>query len=170
MTPDLDRAAAATVGEALRALEYDGDTIAGLIGEDAVGGEREEVIVAERRLSESPLETMIRLLYLQLPVAAARLERGVADALVATRLVSRQGERRDRRQRCAAGAKNDRVPALQDLRRDVHRNIRPRFEVCPDHPDRRHRADGDGDNPGYCEERWAPVTARVRRLTWRRLS
>ena len=36
---------------------------------------------------------MIRLLYLQLPVAAAHLEPGVADALVATRLVSRQGER-----------------------------------------------------------------------------
>ena len=72
MTPNLDRAAAATVGGALRALEYDRDTIAGLIGEDAVGGEREEVIVAERRLSESPLETMIRLLYLQLPVAADR--------------------------------------------------------------------------------------------------
>ncbi len=92
MTPDLDRAAAATAGEALRALEYDGDTIAGLIGEDAVGGEREDVIVAERRLSESPLETVIRLLYLQLPVAARRLESGLADALVATRLVSRQGE------------------------------------------------------------------------------
>src|ERR1051326_8983740 len=92
MTPDLDRAAAGTAGDALRALEYDGDTIAGLIGEDAVGGEREDVIVAERRLSESPLETVIRLLYLQLPVAAKRLESGLADALVATRLVSRQGE------------------------------------------------------------------------------
>lgn len=93
MTPEPDRAAAATIGEALRALDYDGDTIADLIGEDAVGGEHEEVIVAERRLSESPLETLIRLLYLQLPVGAGRLERGVADALVATRLVSRQGER-----------------------------------------------------------------------------
>jgi methylase of polypeptide subunit release factors len=92
MPPELDRAAAARVGEALRELDYEGDTIAGLIGEDAVGGEREEVIVAERRLSESPLETMIRLLYLQLPVALGRVEGGIADALVATRLVSRQDE------------------------------------------------------------------------------
>jgi methylase of polypeptide subunit release factors len=92
MTPDPDRAAAATIGDALRAVDYEGDTIAGLIGEDAVGGEREEVIVAERRLSESPLETLIRLLYLQLPVGSSRVERELADALAATRLVSRQGE------------------------------------------------------------------------------
>jgi methylase of polypeptide subunit release factors len=92
MTPDPDRAAAATIGDALRALDYDGDVIAGLIGEDAVGGEREEVIVAERRLSESPLETLIRLLYLQLPVASRSVERGLAEALAATGLVSPQGE------------------------------------------------------------------------------
>jgi methylase of polypeptide subunit release factors len=92
MTPEPDRAAAATIGDALRALDYDGETLAGLIGEDAVGGEREEVIVAERRLSESPVETLIRLLYLQLPVASGRVEHRLADALAATRLVSRQGD------------------------------------------------------------------------------
>jgi methylase of polypeptide subunit release factors len=91
MTPEPDRGAAATIGDALRELEYDGETIPDLIGDDAVAGEREDIVVAERRLSESPLETLVRLLYLQLPVAASRVDSRVADALVRTRLVSRRG-------------------------------------------------------------------------------
>ena len=50
----------------MRGLGYEGDAISDLIGDDIA--EREEVVVAERRLSESPLETAIRLLYLELAV------------------------------------------------------------------------------------------------------
>ena len=88
-SPVQDRAAAQTLGEALRDLDYESDTIVDLIGEDVV--EREEVVVAERRLSESPLESMVRLLYLELPVPERKVDSGVAEALVAVGLVSRAG-------------------------------------------------------------------------------
>ncbi|MDE3025915.1 MAG: hypothetical protein KGI93_10140, partial [Acidobacteriota bacterium] len=87
--PVPDRAAAAALGDALRGLAYEADTISELIGDDIA--EREEVVVAERRLSESPLESMIRLLYLELPVAERKIGSGVAEALVALGLVSRSG-------------------------------------------------------------------------------
>ena len=89
-----DPAAAATLGGILRKLDYDGDTIPGLVGEEVA--EREDVVVAERRLSESPLETAIRLLYLELPVAEKKaLEAfgsGGVDILLTTRLVDRRGD------------------------------------------------------------------------------
>jgi len=91
--PVPDRAAAATLGDALRGLGYEADTISELIGDDIA--EREEVVVAERRLSESPLESMIRLLYLELPVAERKVDSGVAEALLALGLVSRSGSTLD---------------------------------------------------------------------------
>ena len=89
-----DPAAAATLGGILRKLDYDGDTIPDLVGEEVA--EREDVVVAERRLSESPLETAIRLLYLELSVtekkALKALGSGGVDALLATGLVDRRGD------------------------------------------------------------------------------
>jgi len=90
-SPVPDRAAAATLGAALRALHYDGDTVSDLIGDD-VAGSREEVVVAERRLSESPVETAIRLLYLELPVPAVGVASGIAEALLSLGLASRTGD------------------------------------------------------------------------------
>jgi len=84
--PDLD--AAQVVGDALRELGYEADTISDLIGDDVA--EREEVVVAERRLSESPLETAIRLLYLELAVPERKLDSGLAEALLSTNLVERK--------------------------------------------------------------------------------
>ena len=89
--PVPDRAAASALAAALRALDYDGDTVSDLIG-DEVGGDREEIVVAERRLSESPVENAIRVLYLQLPLPARRLPAGMPDALVALGLASREGD------------------------------------------------------------------------------
>ncbi|HEY2543783.1 MAG TPA: methyltransferase, partial [Gaiellaceae bacterium] len=89
-SPVPDRAAAQTLGAALRALDYDGDVISDLIGDEIA--EREEVVVAERRLSESPLETAIRLLYLQLPVPERKVDSGVAEALLTLGLVTREGK------------------------------------------------------------------------------
>ena len=92
--PVPDRPAAEALGDALRGVGYEGDVISELIGDDVA--EREEVVVAERRLSESPLETAIRLLYLQLAVpeakAAAAFGSGAVDALLATQLVVREGD------------------------------------------------------------------------------
>ncbi len=88
MNPVPDRAAAAALGAALRALDYEGDVVTDLIG-DEVAGEREEIVVAERRLSESPVETAIRLLYLQLPVPESRIDSGMAEALLTLGLASR---------------------------------------------------------------------------------
>jgi methylase of polypeptide subunit release factors len=89
-----DPAAAATLGGLLRKLDYDGDTIPDLVGEEVA--EREDVVVAERRLSESPLETAIRLLYLELAVpekkAVAALGSAGVDALLITGLVDRAGD------------------------------------------------------------------------------
>jgi methylase of polypeptide subunit release factors len=78
------------LGDALRDLGYEGDTISELIGDEI--GEREEVVVAERRLSESPLETAIRLLYLELPQPERKVEPGMVEALLATNLVARNGD------------------------------------------------------------------------------
>jgi methylase of polypeptide subunit release factors len=85
-----DRSAAHALGAALRGLGYEGDTISELIGDEV--GEREEVVVAERRLSESPLEAVIRLLYLQLAVPERRVDSGLAEAVLALGLASREGD------------------------------------------------------------------------------
>jgi methylase of polypeptide subunit release factors len=85
-----DRAAAAALGAALRALDYEADTIEDLL-DGEVAGEREEIVVAERRLSESALENAIRLLYLQMPVAERRLPREVAAPVLALGLATRSG-------------------------------------------------------------------------------
>ena len=87
--PSPDRDAALAVGEFLRGLGYDGDVITDLVGDDVA--EREEVVVAERRLSESPLENVIRLLYLELPMPEPKIEPAVAAALGKLGLVSREG-------------------------------------------------------------------------------
>jgi methylase of polypeptide subunit release factors len=93
-SPVPDRAAAQALGAVLRGLGYEGDAISDLIGDDIA--EREEVVVAERRLSESPLETAIRLLYLELAVperkAVAAFGSGGVEALLATNLVGRRGD------------------------------------------------------------------------------
>jgi methylase of polypeptide subunit release factors len=93
-SPVPDRPAAEVLGAALRGLGYEGDAISDLVGDEVE--EREEVVVAERRLSESSLETAIRLLYLELAVpegkAVAAFGSGGVDALLATKLVSRRGD------------------------------------------------------------------------------
>ena len=48
-SPVPDRPAAQALGASLRGLGYEGDAISDLVGDDIA--EREEVVVAERRLS-----------------------------------------------------------------------------------------------------------------------
>ena len=85
-----DRAAARALGSVLRRLGYVEDALEELVGDDAFGGGREEVLVAERRLGDSKLETAIRLLFLQRPVperdAVEALGRKAVDGLAKTGL------------------------------------------------------------------------------------
>ncbi|HKT44529.1 MAG TPA: methyltransferase [Gaiellaceae bacterium] len=90
-SPVPDRAAAHALGAFLRDLDYEADVITDLIGDDVA--EREEVVVAERRLSESALESVIRLLYLELPVPERRVESGAAEAMLTLGLVARERQK-----------------------------------------------------------------------------
>ena len=95
--PNPDLAAAARLGDALRAVGYSTEAIEELLGEDGPSADLAESVVLERRLPPSPIATTIRLLLLQRPVAhsAAVTALGPAgvDALLTLGLVTEEGER-----------------------------------------------------------------------------
>jgi len=85
-----DTVAAERLGTTLRRAGYSEDAIQGLLGEDAYSSERADTPAEERRLPDTPLATLVRLLFLQLPVSAeeaeAALGRDGVDALEVTGL------------------------------------------------------------------------------------
>ena len=85
-----DPGAARTLGEAFRALDYSEGAISRLLGDEAYAGDPEDAPVAERRLPQTELGTVIRAFFLQLPVsrraAGAALGRRGLAALEATGL------------------------------------------------------------------------------------
>src|SRR6266516_964738 len=84
--PVVDRTAATSLGAALRRIGYTETALDRLLD----GDEAEDAVVAERRLPDSPLATVVRALYLQLPIptedAVRALGREAVDALAATGL------------------------------------------------------------------------------------
>jgi methylase of polypeptide subunit release factors len=88
--PTADRASANFLGEALRRLDYSEETIVDLLGDDAYSGDREDVPVFERRLSSTPVDTVVRLFFLQVrvpvPDVTAALGSRSVEALGATGL------------------------------------------------------------------------------------
>jgi methylase of polypeptide subunit release factors len=90
MSGDLvaDAVAAERLGTALRRAGYSDDGVHGLLGEDAYSSERGDTPAEERRLPDTPLATLVRLLFLQLPVSADEaqnaLGREAVEALEAT--------------------------------------------------------------------------------------
>jgi methylase of polypeptide subunit release factors len=86
--PIPDRAAARTVGDALRRVGYSEDSVIELLGEDGYGITSDDVPVGDRRLPDTRLGTVVRALFLQLPVPtpelAHALGRAAVDALAAT--------------------------------------------------------------------------------------
>lgn len=83
MLPNLDKAAAKALGDALRRVSYDEDAIEELLGEEAWSTALEDVPVHERRLPHSPLATAIRLFFLELPVSRRDAEAALGSAGVA---------------------------------------------------------------------------------------
>src|SRR6266567_4154340 len=88
--PIPDPKAAAALGAALRRARYSEETILELLGEEAYSHDRDDLPVDERRLPKTQLATLIRALFLQVPVstgdAVAALGRRGVDALAATGL------------------------------------------------------------------------------------
>ena len=85
-----DTVAAETLGTALRRGGYSEDAVYRLLGDEAYSSERGDIPADERRLPETPLATLVRLFFLQLPVNADEAEvalgRSGIDALEATGL------------------------------------------------------------------------------------
>jgi methylase of polypeptide subunit release factors len=88
--PVPDTAAATTLGAALRDVGYSEEAVHRLLGEDAYSGDRDDALVDERRLPHTHLGTVVRALFLQLPVstrdAAQALGRRGVEALRSTGL------------------------------------------------------------------------------------
>jgi methylase of polypeptide subunit release factors len=88
--PVADREAAQVLGSALRRVGYSSATVERVFGEDAYSIDRDDALVAERRLPQTPIGTVARLLFLQLRVpvadAVSALGRRSVEALVATGL------------------------------------------------------------------------------------
>jgi len=71
--PTFDRDAAIELGEALRLAGYNEPAISDMLGDDAWGNEPDDVAVNERRLAPTPVGTVVRALFLQLPVSRNEL-------------------------------------------------------------------------------------------------
>src|SRR6266700_938018 len=88
--PIPDKKAATALGAALRKARYSEDTVLELLGDEAYSHDRDDLPVDERRLPKTHLATLVRALFLQVPVstadAVAALGRRGVDALVATGL------------------------------------------------------------------------------------
>jgi methylase of polypeptide subunit release factors len=95
--PVADRRAAATARTALDAVGYTERRIIDLLGDDGPGADEPEVPVLERRLPDSPLACVIRLLLLQVPVEEAEalgaLGPDGVGAIVSLGLANRDGDR-----------------------------------------------------------------------------
>lgn len=83
--PVADKKAASALGASLRRLGYDEEAVLDMLGEDAYGNDHEDLPVDERRLARSRMGTVVRLLFLELPVsrkdAVAALGERAVEAL-----------------------------------------------------------------------------------------
>ena len=80
--PIPDRAAARTLGDALRRIGYSEDAVVELLGEEGYGITRDDVPVGERRLPDTRLGTVVRVLFLQQPVPTADVTHAIGRAAV----------------------------------------------------------------------------------------
>ena len=80
--PFPDKSAGHTLGSAMRRLAYSEDGVVRLLGEDAYAAGREDVPVLDRLLPDTPLATVIRAFFLELPVPLENAVRALGDAAV----------------------------------------------------------------------------------------
>jgi methylase of polypeptide subunit release factors len=71
-SPEPDHEAAASLGDLLREIGYDGDTIEELLGEDGIAADLDDSVPFALRLPDDELGDVLRLLLLNRPVAANR--------------------------------------------------------------------------------------------------
>lgn len=88
--PKPDTEAATKLGDALRALRYDDDSITELLDDDAIAADVAEAVVYARRLDDDPTSSAIALLLLSRPVPRASF--AAADALIALGLATEEGD------------------------------------------------------------------------------
>jgi methylase of polypeptide subunit release factors len=81
--PDVDLKAAAALGAALRRVRYSEAAVLDMLGEEAYSHERDELPADERRLAPSRLGTVVRALFLQLPVERGELAAALGERAVA---------------------------------------------------------------------------------------
>src|SRR3954452_7408321 len=95
--PVADARAGATLGRALRAARYDEESIIALLGDDGPAADLTDVAVYDRRLPETPIGNLIRLLLLQISIArdaaVAALGEDGLDALLTTQVARSDGDR-----------------------------------------------------------------------------
>lgn len=87
--PTPDHAAATKLGNALRALHYDDETITDLLDDDAIAADLPESLVYARRLGDDEISTTVALLLLGRPVPRAAFP--AVDALLALGLATEDG-------------------------------------------------------------------------------
>jgi methylase of polypeptide subunit release factors len=80
--PTVDPRAAAALGAALRRVRYSEPAVLEMLGEEAYSHERDDLPVDERRLAASRLGTVVRALFLQLPVARVELAAALGERAV----------------------------------------------------------------------------------------
>ena len=80
--PQADTKAASALGAALRRVRYSEPAVLEMLGDDAYSHERDDLPRDERRLAPTRLGTVVRGLFLQLPVARAELAGALGERAV----------------------------------------------------------------------------------------
>jgi methylase of polypeptide subunit release factors len=80
--PIADTKAASALGSALRRIGYSEDSVLDMLGEDAYGSDRDDLPVDERRLRRNRIGTVVRLLFLELPVPRVDLVAALGERAV----------------------------------------------------------------------------------------
>ena len=80
--PNVDTRAASALGAALRRVRYSEESVLDMLGEDAYSHDRDELPRDERRVEPTRLGTVVRAIFLQLPVSRAELAGAVGERAV----------------------------------------------------------------------------------------
>ena len=136
--PNLDTGAASVLGSALRRVGYTEQRISDMVGDDAWSNESDDVAVAARRVAPTRLGTVVRALFLQLPVGrdelAGALGARAVSALDALQLIEPGETVRPRARILPVGellvVSDDHPPREHDVPRDYVAAYTPTSRIC----------------------------------------